>query len=297
MTQRPHNPHPDPRTPPRPAVPVALTIAGSDSGGGAGIQADLKTFSALGVYGTSAITAVTAQNTSGVRAVEALPPALVAEQIAAVLDDLPPGAVKIGMLATPEIVQAVARALGGYGGLVVLDPVMVAKSGDPLLSAEAEAALVEYLLPRADLLTPNLPEAARLLGHAPGAGGDAGTGGDAGAQGDAGAIRAQGAALRAMGARAVLMKGGHGAGATCIDRLITAAGCTELAQPRIATSNTHGTGCTLSAAIAAELARGATLDHAVARAQSWLWAAIRAADGLGLGAGHGPVHHFHAVWR
>ncbi len=260
----------------------ALTIAGSDSGGGAGIQADLKTFSALGVYGTSAITAITAQNTRGVFAVEAVSPAVVRAQITAVLEDIPPQAIKIGMLASPEIVAAVADALEHYSGQVVLDPVMVAKSGDALLTGEAAAELVERLLPRADVLTPNLPEAARLLGRAPAR--------------DAEETEAQGRALLELGARAVVMKGGHAEGRTCIDRLVTAAGVVPLEQPRLATRNTHGTGCSLSSAIAAELAKGAGVEDAVRRAQAWLHGAIRAADGLGIGGGHGPVHHFHEVW-
>lgn len=260
----------------------ALTIAGSDSGGGAGIQADLKTFSALGVYGTSAITAVTAQNTYGVVAVEVVSPDLVTAQIDAVLRDIPPQAIKIGMLASAEIVRAVAQAIQGYPGPVVLDPVMVAKSGAPLLAEEAEAALVEYLLPRADVLTPNLPEAARLLHRGPAR--------------DAEETEAQGRALLGLGARAVVMKGGHAEGPTCIDRLVTASGVVAMEQPRLATRNTHGTGCSLSSAIAAELAKGSAVQPAVQRAQAWLHAAICAADDLRIGGGHGPVHHFHQVW-
>lgn len=262
--------------------PTALTIAGSDSSGGAGIQADLKTFSALGVFGTSAITAITAQNTTGVFAVEGISPANVAAQIKAVLDDIPPQAVKIGMLATPEIIQAVAGALTGYTGPIVLDPVMVAKSGDELLADEAQAALREILIPRASILTPNLPEAARLLNKT-----------EANCPEDA---ITQGHALRAMGAYAVLMKGGHASGDICIDHLVTETGFTALSQPRILTRNTHGTGCTLSSAIAAELAKGADLTAAVTKAQSWLHKAISRADSLHIGAGHGPVHHFHEVW-
>jgi len=260
----------------------ALTIAGSDSGGGAGIQADLKTFSALQTYGTSAITAITAQNTRGVFAVEAVSPAMVAAQIRAVLDDIPPQAIKIGMLASPEIVETVAAAIEGYTGPVVLDPVMVAKSGDALLAREAEAALIERLLPRADVLTPNLPEAARLLGRDPAR--------------DAAETEAQARALLGLGARAVVMKGGHAEGPTCIDRLVTASGVVAMEQPRLATRNTHGTGCSLSSAIAAELAKGAGIEPAVRRAQAWLHGAIGAADRLGIGGGHGPVHHFHEVW-
>lgn len=260
----------------------ALTIAGSDSGGGAGIQADLKTFSALGVYGTSAITAITAQNTCGVFALTAISPAMVSAQIAAVLEDIPPQAIKIGMLATPEIVTAVAAAIRGYDGAVVLDPVMVAKSGDVLLAEEAEAALIESLLARADVLTPNILEAARLLGRDPAR--------------DAAETSAQGQALLKLGARAVVMKGGHAEGSTCIDRLVTASGVVAMEQPRVATGNTHGTGCSLSSAIAAELAKGAGVEAAVRRAQAWLHGAIRAADRMGIGRGHGPVHHFHEVW-
>ncbi|MDT0684584.1 bifunctional hydroxymethylpyrimidine kinase/phosphomethylpyrimidine kinase [Roseicyclus sp. F158] len=260
----------------------ALTIAGSDSGGGAGIQADLKAFSALGVYGSSAITAITAQNTRGVFAVEPVSPQTVSAQISAVLDDIQPGAIKIGMLASPEIVAAVAVAIADYDGPVVLDPVMVAKSGDALLSEDAEAALVEMLIPRAHVLTPNLPEAARLLGRAPAR--------------DAEETVGQGLALLDFGAQAVVMKGGHADGPTCIDRLVTASGVTTMEQPRLATRNTHGTGCTLSSAIAAELAKGAGVAAAVQRAQAWLHGAIRAADRLDIGSGHGPVHHFHEVW-
>lgn len=262
--------------------PSALTIAGSDSGGGAGIQADLKAFSALGVYGTSALTAITAQNTRGVFAVEAISPAMVSAQITAVLDDIPPQAIKIGMLASPEIVATVADAIEGYGGPVVFDPVMVAKSGDALLAEEAEAALIERLLPRADVLTPNIPEAARLLGR--------------GQARDARETEAQGRALLGLGARAVVMKGGHAEGPSCIDRLVTASGVVAMEQPRLATRNTHGTGCSLSSAIAAEMAKASDVESAVRRAQVWLHGAIRAADELGIGSGHGPVHHFHEVW-
>ena len=260
----------------------AMTIAGSDSGGGAGIQADLKAFSALGVYATSAITAITAQNTRGVFGVEAVSPHSVAAQISAVLDDIPPDAIKIGMLASPEIVAAVAEAIADFDGPVVLDPVMVAKSGDALLSKDAEAALVELLIPRAHVLTPNLPEAARLLGRRPAA--------------NAQEAVAQGMALLDLGAQAVVMKGGHADGPTCVDRLVTPSGVVAMAQPRLATRNTHGTGCSLSSAIAAEMAKGAGVAAAVKRAQAWLHGAIRAADRLEIGSGHGPVHHFHEVW-
>lgn len=263
-------------------VPVALTIAGSDSGGGAGIQADLKTFSALGVYGASVVTAVTAQNTRAVTAVEGVSPAVVAAQIDAVLGDIAVHAVKIGMLAAPEVVEAVADGLARHEGPVVLDPVMVAKSGDALLRDDAVEALARRLLPRADLLTPNLPEAARLLGAEPAE--------------TLEAMEAQGRALLGRGARAVLVKGGHAAGAVCTDLLVTRGGCATLSAPRIPTRNTHGTGCSLSSAVAAWLARGAALEEAVGRAHGWLQGAIRAADGLGVGHGHGPVHHFHEIW-
>lgn len=263
-------------------APIALTIAGSDSGGGAGIQADLKTFSALGVYGASVITALTAQNTRAVTMVEPASPAMIAAQIAAVFDDLDIRALKLGMLGGPEAITTVADALDGRDLPVVLDPVMVAKSGDRLLPSDALEALREALVPRAALLTPNLPEAADLLGR------------DA-AQDEAEMI-SQGHALRAMGAQAVLMKGGHAAGAECVDLLITEAKVTRLSAKRIDTRNTHGTGCTLSAAIAAGLAQGMGLEDAVRRAHGYLHRAIAMADTLTIGSGHGPVHHFHAVW-
>ncbi len=261
---------------------TALTIAGSDSGGGAGIQADLKTFSALGVFGTSAVTAVTAQNTLGVTGIAPVPDDLITAQIKAVLDDIGADAVKIGMLGTANVVETVARALADYRGSVVLDPVMVAKSGDALLADAAIAALRVHLVTRAELLTPNLPEAARLL--------------ETEVAHSAEEVIAQGCALLAMGAKAVLMKGGHAHGPVCIDRLITATDVTELSAPRIDTRNTHGTGCTLSSAIAAHLAGGLPLTEATRRAHEWLHQAILAADRLAIGAGHGPVHHFHAVW-
>ncbi len=263
-------------------VATALTIAGSDSGGGAGIQADVKTFSALGVYGTSVITAITAQNTCAVTEVHPIPNATVAAQIAAVLDDIRVDAIKIGMLGDASLIETVADALAGYPGPIVLDPVMVAKSGARLLPESAQAALIARLVPRADLLTPNLPEAASLLGMA-----EAATNAD---------VQEQGARLRAMGARAVLMKGGHGTGDICTDWLI-ADEILRLDVPRIATRNTHGTGCTLSSAIAAGLAQGLPLTRAVETAHLWLHRAIRAADTLEIGQGHGPVHHFHEVWK
>lgn len=263
-------------------TPIALTIAGSDSGGGAGIQADLKAFSALGVYGASVITALTAQNTRAVMRVEPASPTMIAAQIAAVFDDLDIRAVKLGMLGGVEAIRTVAEGLQGRCVPIVLDPVMVAKSGDTLLPDDAVTTLRDMLLPMATLLTPNLPEAARLLDCAPAA--------------TEAEMETQGRALMALGAKAVLMKGGHGAGDICTDLLITATGTQTLTAPRLATRNTHGTGCTLSAAIAAGLAQGMDLLQAVTRAHAYLQGAIAAADTLNVGHGHGPVHHFHAVW-
>ena len=260
---------------------IALTIAGSDSGGGAGIQADLKTFSALGVYGASVLTAVTAQNTRAVTMVEAVSPAMIRAQIDAVMDDLDVGAVKIGMLGSAEAVEAVAAGLAGRDLPIVLDPVMIAKSGDALIRDDAIAALIARLLPMATVLTPNLPEAARLLGRMVAT--------------DATETAAQGQALCALGPRWVLMKGGHADGPVCTDRLIGAQRHDHTA-PRIATRNTHGTGCSLSSGIAAGLAQGMDVPAAVGRAQGWLHRAIAAADGLRVGSGHGPVHHFHEWW-
>lgn len=262
-------------------VPKALTIAGSDSGGGAGVQADLKTFSALGVYGASVIAAVTAQNTRAVTAVEPLSPALVTAQLEAVLADIPPDAVKIGVLVTVGNVAAVASGLRGCLAPVVLDPVMIAKSGDSLLAPEAAAAL-DALLPLATVLTPNIPEAARLLGVAPAR--------------DPAEMEEQGRLLIDRGPGAVLMKGGHGAGEVCVDLLVTRESVLRLEAPRVATANTHGTGCSLSAAIAAGLARGLPLADAATEAHVWLQGAIWGADELGVGSGHGPVHHFHGIW-
>lgn len=263
-------------------VPIALTIAGSDSGGGAGVQADLKTFSALGVYGASVITALTAQNTRAVTMIESVSPAMIAAQIAAVFDDLDVRAVKLGMLGGPAAIAAVAQQLSGCALPIILDPVIVAKSGDRLLPQEALVVLRQQLLPLATLLTPNLPEAADLLGCSP-------------AQDEIEMAR-QGYALRGLGPQAVLMKGGHAEGAQCVDLLISAGGITRLTAPRRATRNTHGTGCTLSAAIAAGMAKRMSPAEAVARAHGYLQGAIAAADGLGVGSGHGPVHHFHEVW-
>lgn len=262
---------------------IALTIAGSDSGGGAGIQADLKAMSALGVYGASVITAVTAQNTTEVSAVHGIPPQIIAAQIDAVLSDLDVNAVKIGMLASPEIIDCVAQALEGFAGPVVLDPVMIAKSGDALLAPEAVGTLRRKLLPRAAILTPNLPEAACLL--------------DRPVAENADEMTAQGLALCALGAQAVVMKGGHAQGETCRDILIADGQVQAVfTAPRRQTQNTHGTGCTLSSSIAAGLAKGLSRHEAVAQAHAYLQGAIGAADDLHIGRGHGPVHHFYRVW-
>jgi hydroxymethylpyrimidine/phosphomethylpyrimidine kinase len=264
-------------------TPVALTIAGSDSSGGAGIQADLKTFAALGVYGASVITALTAQNTTGVSGIHLVPADFVTAQIDAVFSDLDVNAVKIGMVAQLATIDAIAAALTRWSPKqVVLDPVMVATSGDRLLATDAVEALRSELIPRASLVTPNLPEAAALLDE-PVASSDV-------------IIESQGKRLLAMGCRAVLIKGGHGQGAESIDYLFTGNGIIALAAPRIATKNTHGTGCSLSSAIAAALARGEGLESAVRQAKAWVSAAIAAADQFSVGHGHGPIHHFHRFY-
>jgi hydroxymethylpyrimidine/phosphomethylpyrimidine kinase len=264
-------------------VPIALTIAGSDSSGGAGIQADLKTFAALGVYGASVITALTAQNTSGVSGIHQVPADFVMAQMDAVFSDLEVKAVKIGMVAQPATIDAIAAGLARWSPQhIVLDPVMVATSGDRLLALDAVASLRTQLIPRASLITPNLPEAAALL--------------DEPVASDEAAIERQGKRLLAMGCRAVLIKGGHGQGTESIDYLISDNGVIALAAPRIATNNIHGTGCSLSSAIAAGLAKGEAMENAVRHAKIWISAAIAAADRLGVGHGHGPIHHFHGFY-
>jgi hydroxymethylpyrimidine/phosphomethylpyrimidine kinase len=265
---------------------IALTIAGSDSSGGAGIQADLKTFSALQVYGASVITALTAQNTVRVEAVHVVPPEFVLAQMRAVAADLQVDAIKIGMLGTAPVIEAVAEGLKDYPDVpVVLDPVMIAASGDPLLDPDAVDALRNVLIPLATLITPNLAEAAALLACSP-------------AQNEY-EMAMQAWQLRDAGARAVLVKGGHGEGPMSIDILFAGIEPVRLEAPRADTRNTHGTGCTLSAAIAAELAKGAALPEAVAVAKDYVTAAIFAADSLdiGSGKGRGPVHHFHNWWN
>ena len=260
-----------------------LTIAGSDSGGGAGIQADLKTFSALGTYGCSVITALTAQNTCAVTAIHEVPAAFVTAQIDAVFDDIAIRAVKIGMLSSPETIVAVALGLERYGPVpVVLDPVMVAKSGDHLLRPEAVSALKERLLPMAGVITPNLFEAGVLLDMDPPV--------------DEAGMALAAARLRALGPKAVLLKGGHREGPESIDIFDDGGEPLTLVAPRIDTANTHGTGCTLSSALAALFARGMAPRDAVHAAKTYITRAIQAADQLHVGHGHGPVHHFHQWW-
>jgi hydroxymethylpyrimidine/phosphomethylpyrimidine kinase len=257
-------------------TPVGLTIAGSDSGAGAGIQADLKTFAALGVYGVSVVTAVTAQNTRGVRAVHDLPATMVTSQIDAIFEDFNVAAIKIGMLSNAEIVEAVAEALLRFSGrFVVLDPVMIASSGDALIGPAAVTALKSRLFPLVDCLTPNLSEAAALLDGEM-------------ARDEAGMI-AQGLALLELGPRAVLMKGGHLESADPVDVLVTPAGIRRYAGARIVSRNLHGTGCTLSAAVAAHIVMGWELGEAAARAKAFVARAIEAGRDVELGSGLGPL--------
>jgi hydroxymethylpyrimidine/phosphomethylpyrimidine kinase len=264
-------------------IPIALTIAGSDSSGGAGIQADLKTFAALGVYGASVITALTAQNTTGVSGIHAVPAEFVTAQIDAVFSDLDVKAVKIGMVAQRATIDAITAGLMRWSPHhVVLDPVLVATSGDRLLADDAIERLRTGLIPRASLLTPNLPEAAALLGES--------------VASDEAAIVSQGQRLLQLGCPAVLIKGGHAQGSESIDYLVTGNGIITLPAPRIATENTHGTGCSLSSAIAAGLAKGEGMETAIRHAKAWVSAAIAAADRLGVGHGHGPIHHFHRFY-
>jgi hydroxymethylpyrimidine/phosphomethylpyrimidine kinase len=263
---------------------IALTIAGSDSSGGAGIQADLKTFSAFGVYGASVITALTAQNTRGVTAVEPIAASFVAAQMEAVLSDLEVGAIKTGMLANKAVVETVAdRLREGPRRPLVVDPVMVATSGDVLLEPEAIDAIKLQLAPLATLITPNLAEAARLL-NAKEAANEA-------------EVIAQAKALLALGCGAVLLKGGHGKGEDAVDLLCDAGGVERFARERVDTPHTHGTGCTLSAAIAALLAQGVGLEEAVGRAKDYVWLGLQAGRTLGVGHGHGPVDHLYAIRR
>lgn len=259
-----------------PKRPIALTIAGSDSGAGAGVQADLKTFAALGVYGASAVTALTAQNTKGVKAIHCLPPQIVAAQIEAVLEDFAVAAIKIGMLGSAELVGAVAGAIGEGGrAFIVYDPVMIASSGQALSGAGFVETAKRRLLPLVDCLTPNLAEAAALLG-------------EPAARSEADMAR-QGAALLKLGPRAALIKGGHLEGDEAVDLLATASGVRRYVAPRIASRNLHGTGCTLSSAIAANLVLGAPLPEAVAAAKAFVGEAIERGRRVTLGAGAGPL--------
>jgi hydroxymethylpyrimidine/phosphomethylpyrimidine kinase len=285
-------------------IPVALTIAGSDPSGGAGIQADLKTFTAFGVYGTSVITALTAQNTRGVKGVEVVSAAFVKAQLSAVMTDVRINAIKTGMLANADLIVAIQRALMSAPQLpLVLDPVMVATSGQSLLAADAVDALRRLLIPRAMLVTPNIPEAARLLGLEPATTVDQ--------------MIAQAHALQQIGCKAVLLKGGHGKGDTATDILLIGDTITRIEKPRIDTTNTHGTGCTLSAAIAALLASGVPLGDACIRAKDYVWQALDSARGQSIvrdpglrdpGAplpvggrpspvSHGPVDHLYGLRR
>ncbi len=261
-----------------------LTIAGSDSGGGAGIQADLKTVAALGCYGMSAITALTAQNTQGVRGIHAVPPEFAAAQIAAVLEDIGADAVKIGMLYSAELIRTVAAELARFDARnVVLDPVMVAQSGDRLLRDDAVGAIREHLMPLTDVITPNLPEAEVLVGRPVRTLAD---------------MLAAARELGRYGGRSILIKGGHREDADSTDLLYLVGEDRVVSLPgeRIPTRNNHGTGCTLSSAIAAFLARGEALEPAVRQAKDYITAAIRAGADYRLGHGHGPVHHFHQWW-
>lgn len=264
---------------------VALTVAGSDPSGGAGVQADLKTFSALGAYGTAVLTALTAQSTRGVTGVHGVPAAFVGLQLRTLLDDVDVHATKLGMLGTAEVVREVAAVLRERRVRpVVCDPVMVATSGDRLIDEEAVAALRTDLLPLADLITPNVPESAALLGVAPAT--------------DVDELPEQAAALLALGPGAVLLKGGHLGGADSVDVLASADGLHVTRRPRVRTNATHGTGCTLSSAIAALAALNpdAGWPALIEPARDYLQGALEAGDSLGIGSGHGPVHHFAGIW-
>lgn len=253
-------------------IPRVLSIAGSDPSGGAGIQADLKTFSAFQCYGMTVVTALTAQNTTGVRSIHAVPAAFLKDQLISIFEDVPPDAVKIGMVGDAESIDVLAEILTQYDVRnIVLDPVMVATSGDQLISDAAVEALKTRLIPLADVITPNMYEAGLL-----------------------GSTDAQ--ELLTLGAKAVLVKGGHGDGDESADTLATSAGVQVFSAPRIDTKNTHGTGCTLSSAIACGLARGQNLSEAVKQAKNYITHALQHADELNIGQGAGPVHHFWEQW-
>lgn len=264
-------------------IPNVLSLAGVDPSGGAGLFADLKTFSALGAYGTGIVVALTAQNTRGVTGVHLVPAAFVTQQIDTLFADVQIDAAKVGMLANAELVFTVAAGLRRHGvRRLVVDPVMVSKSGHHLLQPDAVDALRREILPLAEVLTPNLPEAGVLLGRAE--------------PRSIAEMRTAARDLHKFGPRYVLLKGGHLDGDESIDILDDGVSQIELRSPRIATLNTHGTGCTLSAAIAALLPQRASTVEAVSDAKAYLTAAIAAADLLSVGHGHGPVHHFHALW-
>ncbi|MBE9374446.1 bifunctional hydroxymethylpyrimidine kinase/phosphomethylpyrimidine kinase [Saccharopolyspora sp. HNM0983] len=264
-------------------IPNVLSIAGTDPSGGAGIQADLKAFSANGAYGMAVVTALVAQTTTGVREVREVPAGFVATQLETLLDDVRPDAVKIGMLGDAEVILAVASVLDRYAPPhVVLDPVMVAKSGDRLLAPRAVGVLRDELLPRVDLITPNLPEAADLLGEP-----------ELGAVGE---LPDQARRLTELGAKRVLLKGGHLSGEASADVLVADGEAEFLRDERISTTNDHGTGCTLSAAIAALRPQRPDWSTAAHEAKRYLTAALAAASRLDVGRGHGPVHHFHTWW-
>lgn len=267
------------------AVPVALTIAGSDSSGGAGIQADLKTFSALQVYGASVITAVTAQNTLGISAIHSIPGAIIAAQLRAVLQDLDVKAIKIGMLGEASAVDAVADVLGEYcSPSVVIDPVMLSKSGNALLHPDALVLMKKRLFPLATVFTPNLPEAAALTGFP-----------EPACLSDMYQILEP---LHELGVPWVLLKGGHlPAEEQAIDLLSDGRRVFEFRADRFITQNTHGTGCTLSSAVAAGLAKGLGVEASVRAAKNYITVAIAAADSLAVGSGHGPLHHFSLLWN
>ena len=262
-----------------------LTIAGSDSGGGAGIQADLKTFSAIGCYGMSVITALTAQNTQGVKGIHAVPPAFAVEQIEAVLSDIGSDAIKIGMLYSAELIEAVAQALKKHSARkIVLDPVMVAQSGDKLLQDDAIEAIKTHLMPLADVVTPNLPEASVLCGMQLTQWSD---------------IESAAETLTKYGSRSILIKGGHGDERKSTDLLFLAGEgrFVSLEADRIRTNNNHGTGCTLSSAIAAYMAKGKDIEEAVQKAKTFMNHSIAAGAAYKIGHGHGPVHHFFQWWQ
>ena len=265
-------------------IPNLLSIAGSDPSGGAGIQADLKTFSALGCYGMAAITALTAQNTQGVTGVHIPDASFIAQQIDTIFADVRVDAVKIGMLGSPEIVHAVADALARHKPAhIVLDPVLVATSGHSLGAPGVVEAMREKLFSLASVVTPNLPEAARLA--------------EVDVPADEAGLEHLARILAGQGARAVLVKGGHLSGATAQDVLFAQGQVSRFLAPRVNTKNTHGTGCMLSSAIAVHLAKGLALDQAVQASKDYLTQALRAADALDVGQGHGPVHHFTGLWR